>query len=85
MGKPSKEELAEALAEAGRMREQGEDEHFVAKSLLNHNYRLKMYEELYHAIEHYIRSGQSDLEHGKLMRALDKIRKDEEHPGLERR
>ena len=81
MGKPTKEELEMALAEAGRMREQGEDEFHVAKCLLNHNYRLKQYEELYLALEHYIRSGQSDIEHGKLMRALEKIRKEDEHPG----
>ena len=37
MGRPSKEELASALAEAGRMREQGEDPHHVAKCLLNHD------------------------------------------------
>ena len=44
MGRPSKEELASALAEAGRMREQGEDPHHVAKCLLNHDYRLKLLE-----------------------------------------
>lgn len=85
MGKPSKEELAEALAEAGRMREQGEDEHFVAKSLLNHDYRLKLYEQLYQSVEHYMRSGQSEQEHGKLMKILDKIRSEERHPGLDSR
>ena len=47
MGRPSKEELASALAEAGRMREQGEDPHHVAKCLLNHDYRLKLLEQLY--------------------------------------
>jgi hypothetical protein len=85
MGKPSKEELAEALAEAGRMREQGEDKHFVAKSLLNHDYRLKLYEQLYQSVEHYLRSGQSEQEHGKLMKILDKLRSEERHPGLDGR
>ena len=83
MGRPTQEELAQALAEAARMREQGEDEHHVAKALLNHDYRLKMLEQLYQAIEHYIRSGQSDIEHGKLMKILDKIRSEERHPGLD--
>lgn len=83
MGRPTKEELAAALAEAARMREQGEDEHFVAKSLLNHDYRLKLYEQLYQSVEHYLRSGQSDTEHGKLMKIIDKIRSDERHPGLD--
>lgn len=81
MGKPTKEELTVALAEAGRMREQGKDEFHIAKCLLNHNYRLKQYEDLYQMVEHYIRSGQSDIEHGKLMRALEKIRNEDEHPG----
>lgn len=85
MGKPSKEELAEALAEAGRMREQGEDPHFVAKSLLNHDYRLKLFEQLYQCVEHYLRSGQAEQEHGKLMKILDKIRSAERHPGLDDR
>lgn len=83
MGRPTKEELAAALAEAARMREQGEDEYFVAKSLMNHDYRLKLYEQLYQSVEHYLRSGQSDTEHGKLMKILDKIRSEERHPGLD--
>ena len=83
MGKPTKEELAVALAEAARMREQGEDGHHVAKALLNHDYRLKLHEQLYLAVEHYLRSGQGDTEHGKLMKILDKIRSEERHPGLD--
>jgi len=82
MGKPTKEELEQALAEAGRMREKGEDPDHLAKCLLNHDYRLKQFEQLYEMIEHYIHSGQSDIEHGKLLRLLEKIRSDEAHPGL---
>lgn len=84
MGKPTKEELAQALAEAGRMREQNQDPYFVAKTLLNHDYRLKLLEQLYEAVEHYFRSGQSDIEHGKLTRILDKVHAEERHPGLDR-
>ncbi len=85
MGRPTKQELTEALAEAGRMREQNEDPHFVAKSLLNHDYRLRLYDQLYQCVEHYLRSGQSEQEHGKLMKILDKIRSEERHPGLDGR
>lgn len=85
MGRPTKEELATAIAEAGRMREQGDDPHFIAKSLLNHDYRLKLFEQLYQSVEHYLRSGQSETEHSKLMRILDKIRSEERHPGLDSR
>lgn len=85
MGRPTKEELAAAMAEAGRMREQGNDPHFIAKSLLNHDYRLKLFEQLYQSVEHYLRSGQSETEHSKLMRILDKIHSEERHPGLNSR
>lgn len=85
MGRPTKEELAAALTEAGRMREKNEDSHFVGKSLLNHDYRLKQFEQLYQAVEHYLRSGQNETEHGKLMRVLEKIRNEERHPGLDSR
>ncbi len=85
MGRPTNEELAMALKEAARMREQGEDEYHLAKALLNHDYRLKMYEQLYQTVEHYIRSGQADTEHSKLMKILDKIRSEERHPGLDNR
>lgn len=82
MGRPTREELSTALTEAGRMREQGEDPHFVAKSLLNHDYRLKMLERLYDQMEHYLRSGQSDNEHRKLIQQVEKIRSEDRHPGL---
>ncbi len=85
MGRPTKEELATALTEAGRMREKNEDPHFVGKSLLNHDYRLKQFEQLYETVEHYLRSGQNETEHGKLMRVLEKIRSEERHPGLDNR
>ena len=39
MGMPTEAELREALAEAARMREQGEDRHHLAKALLNLEYR----------------------------------------------
>lgn len=84
MGKPTKAELTQALAEAGRMREQGEDPHHVAKCLLNHDYRLKQLEQLQQMTEHYLRAGQGDVDHGKLVRMLEKIRSDEQHPGMDR-
>lgn len=82
MGRPTAEELSEALQEAGRMREQDEDPHHVAKSLLNHDYRLRLLEQLYDQVEHYIRSGQNSIEHAKLMKMVEKLRSEERHPGL---
>lgn len=83
MGRPTKEELAAALAEAGRMREQGEDPHHIAKSLLNHDYRLKYLAQLYEQVQHYLHSGQSSTEHSKLTKLLEKIESEERHPGLD--
>ncbi|AUM12625.1 hypothetical protein [Ketobacter alkanivorans] len=83
MGRPTKQELTEALAEAARMREQGQDPNHIAKSLLNHDYRLKLLEQLYDQVEHYLRSGQSSTEHSKLTRLMEKVRSEERHPGLD--
>ena len=71
MGKPTEEELKKALAEASRMREQGEDPHFVAKSLLNTHYRFKYLERVLHAAEHYLHSGQAVHEHTQLVKAIN--------------
>lgn len=84
MGRPTEEELAAALKEAGRMREQGEDPAFVAKSLLNHNYRLNYLLQLYHQLEHYFHSGQAEQEHARLIKLLEKVRQEERHAGLDR-
>ena len=46
MAKPTPEELKTALQHAVQMREQGEDIYFMAKSLLNLNYRIKYLEEV---------------------------------------
>jgi len=83
MGRPTEQELALALAEAARMREQGQDPDHLAKCLLNHEYRLKLLEQLYTQVQHYIHSGQSSIEHSKLTRILDKLESEERHPGLD--
>ncbi len=70
MGKPSDEELRTALDEAARMRESGEDPHFVAKALLNQNHRIKFLERVLNATERYIRSGQAVSEHQHLVEAI---------------
>lgn len=84
MGRPTEEELATALKEAARMREQSDDPSFVGKSLLNHNYRLSYLLQLYHQLEHYFHAGQADSEHAKLIKLLEKVRQEERHAGLDR-
>ena len=70
MSKPTVEELKQALAEAARMREQGEDPHHVAKALLNLNYRFRYLEDVLTAAEHYLR-GQGEHDHARLVRAIE--------------
>lgn len=75
MGKPTVEEYATALKEAARMRESGEDPKFVAKSLLNLDYRYKHMEKIYEALEAWLHSGQAAQEHTHLMLLLESYRK----------
>jgi hypothetical protein len=67
---PSEEELAIALAEAARMREQGEDPKFVAKALLNANYQVEQLSHVLAAVELYFNSGMAVAEHQKLRKAM---------------
>ena len=74
MGKPTEEELAAALKEAQRMREQGEDPHHVAKALLNLNYQISFLGGVLQAAENYLNSGMAEREHTVLVRAIEKAR-----------
>jgi len=74
MSMPSKEELEQALAEAGRMREQGDDPHYIAKALLNLNYQNEQLKHVLAAAELYINSGMAVTEHQKLKRAIEEAR-----------
>ena len=74
MGKPTSTELNDALQEAARMREQGDDPHFIAKSLLNLHYRINHLEKVMHAAERYLH-GQAIHEHSVLIRAIEAAHK----------
>lgn len=74
MGKPTDEELKIALEEAARMREKGDDPNFIAKALLNFNYRIKYLEDILQAAELYSRSGMGSTEHLKLVSAIKTYR-----------
>ena len=71
MGVPTEQELEQALSEAARMREQGEDPHHLAKVVLNHNHRIKQLEKVLHATEVYLHSGHGGTEHSQLLRAIE--------------
>lgn len=72
MSKPTPDELKTAIAEAIRLREQGEDVHFLAKTLLNHNYRLPLLEDVLLKTKRYLHSGQGPVEHTELLKAIEK-------------
>lgn len=74
MGMPSKEELEQALAEAARMREQGDDPHHLAKALLNLNYQNEQLKHVLAAVELFLNSGMAVTEHQKLKKAISSAR-----------
>jgi len=78
MGKPTEDELAEAVAEAARMREQGEDPHFLAKSLLNLNYRIRFLQRVLQAADTFLHYGQEAKLHSELLRAIEEAKRVEE-------
>ena len=75
MSKPTEKELETALVEARRLRESGEDAHFIGKALLNCHYQSAFLMDVLHAAENYLRSGLAEQEHTRLQLAIDKARK----------
>ena len=74
MSKPTEQELQVALQQAKQMREQGEDGHFIAKSLLNCHYQNQYLFEVFQAAEAYLRSGLGTREHTRLVKAVEEAR-----------
>lgn len=75
MSRPTKEELATALAEAARLREQGDDAFFIGKSLLNLNYRLKSLENVLEKTKLFLHAGFAGKEHEDLLKAISSAEK----------
>jgi hypothetical protein len=78
MSKPTEQEVAAALELAKRMREQGKDPQFIAKSLLSHHYRLGYLEDVLQAVERFLRSGMAEDEHQRLLKVVERARQAEE-------
>lgn len=74
MSKPTDTELKTALRRAMIMKESGEDPDFLAKSLLNHHYRLNYLLELLFATDRYLNHGMADHEHTELLSLIEKIK-----------
>lgn len=83
MGKPTAEELQQALDAAIKMREGGNDPDHIAKSLLNLNYRVICLEHVLAAAQRYLHSGQSSIEHRKLLAAIAAAEKSLHQPESE--
>lgn len=82
MGKPTNDELKQALTKAADMREHGEDPDFLAKSLLNLNYRFSVWQKVIDATKRYLHSGHGSTEHARLvsaMREAERIESESEH------
>ena len=77
MSKPTDIELKTALIAASTMKEHDKDPFFIAKSLLNHNYRLKYFEEILIAADRYMNHGQAEHERMKLLRCIEKAKEAE--------
>ncbi|WP_455206867.1 hypothetical protein [Kaarinaea lacus] len=65
-------ELNQAVAQAGAMREQDNDRHAIAKTILNLNYLVKQLEAVHRAAERYLHSGMSLTEQQNLETAIKK-------------
>jgi hypothetical protein len=81
MGKPTEQELEQALAEAIRMRESRDDPHSIAKTLLNLNYRHALLMRVLQAAEVYLKFGQEEQEHRNLLQVIEDAKQAEAGEG----
>ncbi|MFZ5756369.1 MAG: hypothetical protein ACOY3X_05665 [Pseudomonadota bacterium] len=78
--KPTPAEVETALAAARHLRESGQDEHFLARTLLNHHHRLQLLDDVYRATASYLH-GESAQQHARLVKALEAYRRYDEAAG----
>jgi hypothetical protein len=69
--KPTREELQTAVEEAERLRELGEDPHFLAKSLLYLQQRNEDLEKVLAHLERYLEFGHPVDEHTRLEKLIE--------------
>lgn len=85
MSKPTADELDHAIRKAITMKETGEDPDFLAKTLLNHHYRIRYLEEVLAAADRFMNHGMAEQERLHLLKSIDKAREAEYRTsGLER-
>lgn len=82
MSRPSEAELKVALEQAGWLRENGQDQFYLGKSLLNHNYRLKHLERVLFAAKNFLHSGMANsTELTQLLKAIEAAEKADAYLG----
>ncbi len=77
--KPSSEQMEHALEVAESMREQDDDPDFLSRTLLYMQHRLEVLEKVCDVANEYMRFGQDEREHAKLLHALEAARAAEYH------
>ena len=75
---PSDTALQLALEQAVRLRESGQDSHYLGKAMLNLNYLFHYQEKVWQAVEHYFHAGRAVTEHERLQQAFEQARKAEQ-------
>ena len=74
MSKPTDLELKTALKKAVEMKESDNDGDHLAKSLLNHNYRLHYLEEVLKAADRFMNHGMAEHERMHLLLNIEKAK-----------
>ena len=72
MTEPTEHELGVALAAARRLREQGRDEHYLAKVVLAFDHRQPYLLDVLRKASRYLHSGEGAREHAELVRAIER-------------
>ena len=77
MGKPTELQLNIALKACIEMKEHNNDPDFIARSLLNHHYRLRYLEEVLQTADRFMNHGMADHERMHLIRCIEKAKEAE--------
>jgi hypothetical protein len=85
MSKPSHQQMQSAITAAERLRAAGPDEEHLAHVFLYLQRRDEILEQVLHAIEHYLHSGQDSQAHSRLLRAVEAAHRQEWQESSEQR
>ena len=80
MGKPTEDELKQALEKAAELREHEQDSDFIAKSLLSLNYRHNKALHVIEQVKRYLHGGSSATEHARLLKLIEEFETVESGP-----